>query len=83
MHNQNTTRRFQLVTSRASITPTPTRRYRPGDKVLIFDGLISQNVWIVVDEVLIAAGRIRLRSGNMQFYFDSAVVIAHRKGRAK
>jgi hypothetical protein len=83
MHNQNNTRRFQLVTPRTSITPAPTRCYRPGDKVLIFDALVSQNIWIVVDGLLITNGRTKIRSGNMQFYFDSALVIAHRKGRAK
>jgi hypothetical protein len=80
MHNQNTTRRFQLVTRRASITPAPTRCYRPGDKVLIFDGLVSQNIWIVVDEILFTNGRTKIRSGNMDFFFDASLVISHRKG---
>jgi ribosome-associated protein YbcJ (S4-like RNA binding protein) len=82
MQQQNNIRRGQGIT----LTLTPriqtrkTRRIMPGDRVLIFDGLISQNVWIVVDEVLITNGRTKIRSGNMQFYFDSALVIAHRKG---
>jgi hypothetical protein len=49
--------------------------------VLIYDALISQNIWIIVDDVLITGGRTGLRSGNMDFYFDASLVIAHqRKG---
>ncbi len=61
----------------------PARRIQAGDRVLIFDGLISQNVWIVVDEILITGERTKLRSGNMDFYFDSSLVIAHQKGGRK
>ncbi len=57
------------------------RRIRPGDRVLIYDALISQNIWIIVDDVLITSGRNLLRSGTMDFYFDDSLVIAHqRKG---
>jgi hypothetical protein len=45
----------------------PARRIQPGDRVLIFDGLISQNLWVVVDEILVTGGRTKLRSGNMDF----------------
>ncbi len=80
MQRQFTTRARQGIT----LTLAPrihTRRIRPGDRVLIYDALISQNIWIVVDDVLITSGRNLLRSGNMDFYFDSSLVIAHqRKG---
>jgi hypothetical protein len=57
------------------------RRISPGDKVLIYCALIAQNTWIIVDDILITGGRTKLRSGNMDFYFDSTLVIAHqRKG---
>ncbi len=56
------------------------RRIRPGDKVLIYCALIAQNTWIVVDDILITGGRTRLRSGNMDFYFDESLVVAHQKG---
>jgi hypothetical protein len=45
------------------------RRISPGDKVLIFDGLVQTNVWIIVNDILITGGRTKLRSGNMDFYF--------------
>jgi hypothetical protein len=60
------------------------RRISPGDKVLIYCALIAQNTWIIVDDVLITGGRTKLRSGNMDFYFDESLVIAHqRKGGAR
>jgi hypothetical protein len=59
------------------------RRISPGDKVLIYCALISQNTWIIVDDVLITGGRTKLRSGNMDFYFDDSLVIAHQKGERK
>jgi hypothetical protein len=58
----------------------PARRIQPGDKVLIYDSLIAQNTWIVVDDVLINGERTKLRSGNMDFFFDDSLVIAHRQG---
>ncbi len=61
----------------------PTRNIQPGDKVLIYDATVSQNVWIIVNETLIGNGRTRLRSGNMDFYFDDSLVIAHQKGGRK
>jgi hypothetical protein len=63
-------------------TPSPAsaRRILPGDRVRIFDALVSQNVWIIVDEVLITNGRTKLRSGNMTFYFDESLVIRHTQG---
>jgi hypothetical protein len=80
MQRQFTTRARQGIT----LTLAPrihTRRIRPGDRVLIYDALISQNIWIIVDDVLITGGRNLLRSGNMDFYFDDSLVIAHqRKG---
>jgi hypothetical protein len=68
-----------LVTIRAARH----RRILPDDKVLIYCALIAQNTWIVVDDVLITGGRTKLRSGNMDFYFDDSLVIAHRKGGRK
>jgi len=65
-----------LVTVRAARH----RRILPGDKVLIYCALIAQNTWIVVDDVLITSGRTKLRSGNMDFYFDESLVVAHQKG---
>ncbi len=62
------------------IKSTPSSRITPGDKVLIFDALVSQNLWIIVGDVLITNGRTKLRSGNMDFYFDDSLVIAHQKG---
>jgi hypothetical protein len=59
------------------------RRILPGDKVLIYCALIAQNTWIVVDGVLITGGRTKLRSGNMDFYFDESLVIRHQKGGRK
>ncbi len=56
------------------------RRISPGDKVLIYCALIAQNTWIIVDDVLITGGRTKLRYGNMDFYFDESLVIAHQKG---
>ncbi len=80
MQRHSTTRARQGIT----LTLAPrihTRRIRPGDRVLIYDALISQNIWIIVDDVLITGGRTGLRSGNMDFYFDASLVIAHqRKG---
>jgi hypothetical protein len=80
MQRQFTTRARQGIT----LTLAPrihTRRIRPGDRVLIYDSLIAQNTWIVVDEILIIGERTKLRSGNMRFYFDDSLVIAHqRKG---
>ncbi len=57
------------------------RRILPGDSVLIYDALIAQNVWIEIDDVLIAGESTKLRSGNMNFYFDDSLIIAHQKGR--
>ncbi len=80
MHKHSITRAGKRIT----LTLAPrihTRRIRPGDRVLIYDALISQNTWIIVDDVLIGNGRTKLRSGNMDFYFDASLVIAHqRKG---
>ncbi len=79
MHKQFTTRARQGIT----LTLAPrihTRRIRPGDRVLIFDALISQNIWIIVDDILITGGRTKLRSGNMDFFFDESLIIRHRKG---
>jgi hypothetical protein len=59
------------------------RRILPGDRVLIFDGLAKQNIWIIVDDVLIGSGRTKIRSANMTFYFDEGLVIAHKKGDHK
>ncbi len=59
------------------------RRIQPGDKVLIYCALISQNTWIIVDDILITGGRTKLCSGNMDFYFDESLVIAHQKGGAR
>ncbi len=73
-------RQFTIVRQQQ---PRPARRIHAGDRVLIFDGLISQNVWIVVDEILITGERTKLRSGNMDFYFDESLVISHRKGGAR
>lgn len=61
----------------------PARRIQPGDKVLIYCALIAQNTWIIVDDVLITGGRTKLRSGNMDFFFDESLVISHRKGGAR
>ncbi len=72
MHRQLTLVR-QLQASTA-------RRISPGDKVLIYCALIAQNTWIVVDDILITGGRTKLRSGNMDFYFDDSLVVAHQKG---
>lgn len=55
-------------------------RVLPGDQVLIFDQITQSNVWIIVDDVLTWAGRAKIRSANMSFYFDEGIVIAHRKG---
>ncbi len=63
--------------------PTNARRILPGDHVLIFDGLAQQNIWIIVDDVLIGSGRTKIRSANMTFYFDEGLVIAHKKGDHK
>lgn len=60
--------------------PTTARRILPGDRVLIYDGLAQQNIWIIVDDILIRSGRNLIRSANMTFYFDEGLVIAHRKG---
>jgi hypothetical protein len=57
-----------------------TRRILPGDRVLIYDGLAQQNIWIIVDDVLIGGGRTKIRSANMTLFFDEGLVIAHRKG---
>jgi hypothetical protein len=62
---------------------TPARRISPGDKVLIYCALIAQNTWVVIDDILITGGRTKLRSGNMDFYFDESLVIAHQKGGRK
>jgi hypothetical protein len=59
------------------------RRISPGDKVLIYCALIAQNTWVVIDDILITGGRTKLRSGNMDFYFDDSLVIAHQKGGRK
>jgi hypothetical protein len=59
------------------------RRISPGDKVLIYCALIAQNTWVVIDDILITGGRTKLRSGNMDFYFDESLVIAHQKGGRK
>jgi predicted RNA-binding protein with PUA-like domain len=61
----------------------PARRIQPGDKVLIYCALIAQNTWVVIDDVLITGERTKLRSGNMDFYFDDSLVIAHQKGGRK
>ncbi len=55
------------------------RRIRPGDKVLIYDGLSASNVWIIIDDVLFTDGRTKLRSANMEFYFDEGLVVRHQK----
>ncbi len=79
MQKQNNIRRGQGIT--LTLVPrTHTRRIMPGDHVLIFDALVSQNVWIVVDEILITGGRTKIRSGNMDFHFDESLIISHRKG---
>ncbi len=59
------------------------RRISPGDKVLIYCALIAQKTWIEVSDILITGGRTKLRSGNMDFYFDESLVIAHQKGGRK
>jgi hypothetical protein len=59
---------------------TASTRIRPGDRVLIYDALIAQNVWIEVDDILITGGRTKLRSSNMSFFFDESLIIRHRKG---
>ncbi len=61
-------------------SPMSTRRILPGDRVLIYDGLAQQNIWIIVDDVLIGGGRTKIRSANMTLFFDEGLVIAHRKG---
>jgi hypothetical protein len=82
MHRHSITRAGKRIT----LTLAPrihTRRIRPGDRVLIYDSLIAQNTWIVVDEILITGERTKLRSGNMDFYFDDSLVIAHQKKRGR
>ncbi len=79
MHKHSITRAGKRIT----LTLAPrihTRRIRPGDRVLIYDALISQNIWIIVDEILITGERTKLRSGNMDFFFDESLVISHQKG---
>ncbi len=56
------------------------RRILPGDKVLIYCALIAQNTWVIIDDVLITGERTKIRSGNMDFYFDESLVVAHQKG---
>jgi hypothetical protein len=82
MHRHSITRAGKRIT----LTLAPrihTQRIRPGDRVLIYDLLIAQNTWIVVDEILITGERTKLRSGNMDFYFDDSLVIAHQKKRGR
>ncbi len=84
MHRQSTiTRTGQGSTLPLTIRAARHRRILPGDKVLVYCALIAQNTWIVVDDVIITGERTKLRSGNMDFYFDESLVIAHRKGGRK
>jgi hypothetical protein len=83
MHKQSTTRTGQGSALLVTIRAARHRRILPGDKVLIYCALIAQNTWIVVDDVLITGGRTKLRSSNMDFYFDDSLVIAHQKGGRK
>ncbi len=62
------------------IEAAPPRRIRPGDHVLIYDALVAQRIWVVVDEILICGERTKIRSGNMNFFFDESLVVAHQKG---
>jgi glycerol dehydrogenase-like iron-containing ADH family enzyme len=68
------------TTQHGATSSPPASLIRPGDRVLVFDNSTAMNVWIIVDDVLLGSGRTRLRSGNMEFYFDASLVIRHQKG---
>lgn len=80
MHKQSTTRTGQGSALLVTVRAARHRRILPGDKVLIYCALIAQNTWVIIDDVLITGGRTKIRSGNMDFYFDDSLVIAHQKG---
>ncbi len=83
MHKQSTTRTGQGNALLVTIRAARHRRILPGDKVLIYCALIAQNTWIEVSDVFEGCGRTKIRSGNMDFYFDDSLVIAHQKGGRK
>ena len=72
---------LQLISSQRTNTQGA-RRARlilPGDRVLVYDQLTAMHIWHVVDDVLIGE-HTKIQVQGIEGYFDSALVLRHRKG---
>lgn len=61
-------------------TPAPSRlaALRPGDSVLVRDGVKETNIWQRVAELKEGnGGRLKLRVEGTSFFFDEALVISY------
>lgn len=63
-----------------AFTTTRTEELRPGDEVLIYDGISCCHEWHIAADVVIAkSGRTRIRIIGANFYFDAGIVKAVRQ----